>query len=127
MRVKIKELSVLRNIVYILPLIFMFIVLLLHLALPEKTFSREERRYLEQWPAFHVERLFDGSYETKMESYFSDQFPFRSFWVHVYAELRVWLGHRSTETTQPFSPMQAHLSRLSLKLLVSSLSCLSIS
>jgi hypothetical protein len=85
MRVKIKKLSILRNIVYILPLLFMFTILILHLALPEKTFSNEERRYLQQWPAFHVERLFDGSYETKMESYFSDQFPFRSFWIHVYS------------------------------------------
>lgn len=95
MRVKIKALSVLRDMVSILPLLFLFTLFLLHLALPEKTFSREERRYLEQWPTFHVERLLDGSYETKMESYFSDQFPFRSFWIHVYTELQDWPGHRS--------------------------------
>jgi hypothetical protein len=86
MRVKVNNLSVLRDIVYILPLLFIFVILLLHLVLPEKTFSKEERRYLEQWPTFHVEILFDGSYEAKIESYFSDQFPFRSFWVHIYTQ-----------------------------------------
>jgi hypothetical protein len=99
MRVRIKKRSILRDIVYILPLLFIFTIFILHLALPEKTFSREERRYLEQWPAFHVGRLFDGSYETKMELYFSDQFPFRSFWVHVYAQTNPQRQNQGTEKT----------------------------
>nr|WP_267459256.1 DHHW family protein [Caproicibacter fermentans] len=40
-------------------------------------------RYLTQWPAFRVERILDGNYKTKVETYFSDQFPFRNFWVHI--------------------------------------------
>jgi len=58
-------------------------MLILHLVLPDKTFSKEEMRYLAQWPAFSVERLQDGSYMTKVETYFSDQFPFRNLWVHI--------------------------------------------
>lgn len=92
MRVKLKKLSVLRDIVYILPLFFIFTILIVHLVLPEKTFSREERRYLEQWPTFQVGRLLDGSYETKVELYFSDQFPLRNFWVHVYTMQQTILG-----------------------------------
>jgi hypothetical protein len=49
-------------------------MLMLHLVLPDKTFSRDEMRYLAQWPTFHVERVMDGSYKTRVETYFSDQF-----------------------------------------------------
>jgi DHHW motif protein len=99
MQAKIKNLSVVRNIVYILPLLFIFTMLLLHLAMPEKTFSKEERRYLQQWPTFHVERVLDGSYETKIESYFSDQFPFRSFWVHIYTQTNPQHQKQGTDLT----------------------------
>ncbi|MDO7785870.1 DHHW family protein [Desulforamulus aquiferis] len=56
---------------------------ILHLALPDKTFSKEERRYLAQWPDFSTEKVLNGSYGAKVESYFSDQFPFRNFWIHI--------------------------------------------
>ncbi|QBD77433.1 hypothetical protein EPA93_16110 [Ktedonosporobacter rubrisoli] len=115
MRVKIKKLSVFRNIVSILPLVFIFTILLLYLTFPAKTYSKEERRYLEQWPTFHVGRVLDGSYETKMESYFSDQFPFRSFWIHVSTELQAWLGHRSAETTQHHARITPRLQGISLE------------
>ncbi|MGB8451617.1 MAG: DHHW family protein [Anaerocolumna sp.] len=73
----------LQNIVSVIPFLFILVMLMLHLVLPDKTFSKDEMRYLAQWPAFHVERVIDGSYMTKVESYFSDQFPFRDFWVHI--------------------------------------------
>lgn len=38
---------------------------------------------LARWPTFHVERVMDGSYKTKVEAYFSDQFPFRNSWVNI--------------------------------------------
>jgi hypothetical protein len=63
--------------------ILILIMLILHLVLPDKTFSKDEMRYLAQWPDFSVERILDGSYTTKVETYFSDQFPFRNFWVHI--------------------------------------------
>ncbi len=78
-----KDWTIIKNIVCMLPLLFILTLFILHLALPDKTFSREERRYLAQWPVFQIERVVDGSYETKVESYFSDQFPFRNFWVHI--------------------------------------------
>jgi hypothetical protein len=78
-----KSLAVIGNIVCVIPLLFIFAMLILHLTLPEKTFSKEERRYLAQWPVFHTEEIIDGSYMTKVETYFSDQFPFRNFWVQI--------------------------------------------
>ena len=75
--------AIIQNIVYMFPLLFILAMFILHLILPDKTFSKEERRYLAQWPVFHTEKILNGSYEAKVESYFSDQFPFRNFWVHI--------------------------------------------
>ncbi|AOT71881.1 DHHW family protein [Geosporobacter ferrireducens] len=78
-----KNYAIIKNVLGMLPFIFILAMLILHLALPDKTFSKEERRYLAQWPDFYIEKVINGSYETKVESYFSDQFPFRNFWVHI--------------------------------------------
>ncbi|KPU44354.1 hypothetical protein OXPF_25240 [Oxobacter pfennigii] len=78
-----KSSSIIQNIACMLPAVFILAMLVFHLALPDKTFSKEEKRYLTQWPAFHIEKVLDGSYETKFEAYFSDQFPFRNFWVNI--------------------------------------------
>ncbi|BAE85404.1 hypothetical protein SDC9_10856 [bioreactor metagenome] len=75
--------AMLRHAVGMLPFLLILAMLILHLALPDKTFSKEERRYLAQWPVFHIEEVIDGSYERKVESYFSDQFPLRNFWVYI--------------------------------------------
>lgn len=83
--------AILQNILGMFPLLFMLALFVLHLALPDKTFSKEERRYLAQRPAFHVEKVLNGSYEAQVEAYFSDQFPFRNFWVHMLHELTVRL------------------------------------
>ncbi len=84
MRINRKKVSAaLQNIVCVIPFLFILVMLILHLVLPDKTFSKEEMRYLAQWPAFCAENVMDGSYKTKVESYFSDQFPFRNFWIHI--------------------------------------------
>lgn len=75
--------TIIQNVVGMLPFLLILVMLIFHLALPDKTFSREERRYLAQWPVFHIEEVIDGSYERKVESYFSDQFPLRNFWVYI--------------------------------------------
>lgn len=93
MRINRIKISVaLQSIVRVIPLLFIFVMLMLHLVLPDKTFSRDEMRYLAQWPTFHVERIMDGSYKTKVEAYFSDQFPFRNFWVHIQNDLVLHYG-----------------------------------
>ncbi|NSB14591.1 DHHW family protein [Clostridium beijerinckii] len=72
-----------QNIVPMFPFLFILAMLILHLAMPTKTFSKEERRYLGQWPSFNTEKVLNGSYKNEVESYFSDQFPFRNFWIHI--------------------------------------------
>lgn len=78
-----KNCAMIQNIVCVLPLLFILAMFILHLVIPDKTFSKEERRYLAQWPVFHIEGALNGSYETKAELYFSDQFPLRNFWVRI--------------------------------------------
>lgn len=67
----------------IIPLIFITVMFVLCLFIPSKTFSEEEMRYLQQRPSFSIEKIIDKSYMKKTELYFSDQFPFRSFWIKI--------------------------------------------
>ncbi|MBU5330918.1 MAG: DHHW family protein [Anaerocolumna aminovalerica] len=78
-----KYFDIIKNFLDMVPILFILAMFILHLVLPNKTFSAEERRYLNQWPSFHIEKVLNGSYGTKVESYFSDQFPFRNFWIHI--------------------------------------------
>lgn len=78
-----KNFDIIQNILGIIPILFILAMFILHLTLPDKTFSTKEQRYLAQWPTFHIEKVLNGSYGTKVESYFLDQFPFRNFWVHI--------------------------------------------
>lgn len=78
-----KYAALIRNSLGLLPFLVLLGMLVMHLALPDKTFSQEERRYLAQRPVFQIEAVFNGSYESKVEVYFSDQFPFRNFWVYI--------------------------------------------
>ncbi|KUO58672.1 MAG: hypothetical protein APF84_09385 [Gracilibacter sp. BRH_c7a] len=78
-----KKLALIQNGWGMLPFLLILALFILHLALPDKTFSQEERRYLAQWPVFDIETVLNGSYESKVEAYFSDQFPFRDVWVHI--------------------------------------------
>lgn len=50
-------------------------------ALPAKTFSEEENRYLAGKPSFSAESFLDGSFGKNYETWLSDQFPFRGTFV----------------------------------------------
>ncbi len=48
-----------------------------HWLLPDAAFSDTERRALEQTPVFSTDALFDGSYQSELETYLLEQFPMR--------------------------------------------------
>jgi len=50
---------------------------------PKETFSEEENRVLQSFPAFDLDDLFAGKYTRKFETYLADQFPARNFFVGV--------------------------------------------
>ncbi len=69
-------------------LIFLFVLFIFFFAalfwiLPDNSVSEQENRTLTRFPAFTFQRLFDGSFNTEMNSYYADQFPFRDFFVGI--------------------------------------------
>ena len=57
--------------------------------LPDKSVSKTERRSLEQMPKLSLASLMDGSYGTKLETYFLDQFPGRDIFRSLKAETEI--------------------------------------
>jgi len=67
---------------------------LLHLILPDRTFSPVENRNLSQLPEFSWKTLVDGSYTADLETYLADQFPLRDSWIGLKTGYTLLLGHR---------------------------------
>lgn len=69
-----------------LAVILFFIVLVLRLFqlfTPDKKYSETENRNLQARPEANLTRIVSGRYSTAMETYVSDQFPFRTGWVQL--------------------------------------------
>lgn len=49
---------------------------------PEKIFSENENRYLEQFPKLSVSEVTSGEFQETFEEAFSDQFPARNVWMY---------------------------------------------
>lgn len=67
---------------------------LLHILLPDRTFSPVENRNLSQRPAFSWKALADGSYTAGLEEYLEDQFPLRDGWMGLKTRYEYLLGKR---------------------------------
>ena len=61
--------------------VFLFSFGILLVVLPDREFSPNENRYLQTLPKFTAGSVTDGSFMADFETYMSDQFPFRDFWV----------------------------------------------
>ena len=66
----------------------------LNLALRDRGYSPIERRNLAQSPAFTVERMLSGAFESDAESYITDQFAFRDQWIALKALCVTLSGQR---------------------------------
>ena len=67
---------------------------LVHILLPDQSFSPVENRYLSQLPAFSASKLVDGSYTEDLETYLEDQFPLRDKWIGLKTRYEYLLGKR---------------------------------
>ncbi|MBR2895710.1 MAG: hypothetical protein IKC03_08655 [Oscillospiraceae bacterium] len=67
---------------------------LMHLILPDRTFSPIENRNLSGFPAFSWDALVDGSFTADLEEYLSDQFPMRDDWMGLKSRYEYLLGKR---------------------------------
>lgn len=62
------------------------------IAMPDKTFSSSENRMLQTLPDFSFTQYLDGRFESKVESYVDDQFPYRNQFIRVKTAADVTMG-----------------------------------
>ena len=71
----------------LLPLVVIFGILavlsIASLVMPDRQFSPNENRYLEQRPEFTLKALFSGKYTADAEEYTADQIVLRDFWMEA--------------------------------------------
>ena len=56
---------------------------IIFLVSPKKTYSSDENRYLKTNLTFTIKDLFNGNYIKDLETYLTDQFPYRQFFINV--------------------------------------------
>ncbi len=78
---------------------FLLVVFILSVSLivaPKKEFSQNEKRLLAKSPEISLEALADGKFTKDLESFVSDQFPLRDFFVGVNSYFNLLCGRNST-------------------------------
>lgn len=66
----------------------------LNLLLPDREFSEQENRYLQQSPVFSLKTLVSGSFMEDFEGYATDQFAFRDWWTGLKARCELISGKK---------------------------------
>lgn len=74
-------------------LVLVFVLMLLFIVLPKQEYSSNEKRVLSDFPAVSAQSVFDGSFGTAFETYLSDHFPLRSFFVGLNSYYQLMLGN----------------------------------
>lgn len=69
-------------------------MLVINLLTPNKTFSDEENRKLEQFPDFSFQNLIEKKFTVSYEKYISDQFAFRDSWISMKSSMERAIGKR---------------------------------
>ncbi len=77
-------------------LALVFVLLVLFVVLPKKDYSANEKRVLSDFPQVSLSAIADGSFGTKFETYLSDHFPFRNFFVGLNAYYNQLLGNNGS-------------------------------
>ncbi len=60
--------------------------------LPKEEVSTHEKRVLATFPELELKAIADGSFGSQLETYLSDHFPFRQFWVGVHSYTQLLTG-----------------------------------
>lgn len=71
---------------------FISVFFILNLVLPDKSFSEQENRYLQQKPEFSFSSLFSGRFTSDFEKYTTDQFTLRDSWTALKARMELLSG-----------------------------------
>ena len=81
---------------------------------PDREFSENENRYLQQIPEFSFKSLFDGSYSKKIDTYVTDQFVMRDRFVEIKAMSERLSGKKESSGIY-ISPNDMLLERFEIK------------
>lgn len=83
-----------RMLFFFLFFIPLFLLAVLTLLLPVRSFSENENRPLTQMPDLSPEGIQSGSVQSELSSYFSDQVPLRDFWIQANTAIRKLSGQK---------------------------------
>ena len=72
-------------------------MLILALVLPDKELSVREKRVLASFPKPYLNRVAEGDYGSDLETYVSDQIPFRNFFTDVKVYTDLLAGKRESQ------------------------------
>lgn len=75
------------KIIIIIFVMFILAVNILNILTPDKTFSETENRMLSQFPKISMKNITSGKFTKKFESYITDQFMLRDFWVSAKSDV----------------------------------------
>ena len=64
-------------------LVLLFGLTIWNLLTPDREFSYNENKYLDQMPSFTLEKLLNGKWQSEFERYITDQFIGRDTWVEL--------------------------------------------
>ena len=81
-----------KKIISIIITIIIFSVVLMFMFVPKKEFSYNENRYLEKFPEVSIDNIMSGKFMNKLDSYISDNFPFRESLLSLKSKLFRVLG-----------------------------------
>lgn len=73
-------------------IILLATIFIVNLFTPDKGFSEEENRVLQEKPEFSLSNYMEGRYESKLETYVNDQFLLRNAFIKVKATADVTAG-----------------------------------
>ena len=74
--------------------IFMLVwvtLIVLNFVVRSEEFSEQENRYIAKLPTFRIEKLLDGTYQEKLDTYINDHFVFRNAWIKIKSETEMLL------------------------------------
>lgn len=75
---------------------FLGVLMVMVFVLPKRAYSPNEKRYLASAPEFTTEDLFSGKYGENVETFLSDQFAGRDFFVGLNAYLDLFSGRNGS-------------------------------
>lgn len=83
-----------KSIAALMFIIFISVIVLFSIFIPDKKFSESENRVLQQFPKFSLERLAKGRFTKEYEKYISDQMAFRDLWIGIKTSTEKALGKK---------------------------------